>query len=85
MTYRVDKKTLLFNDLDRTEAEEVYQLCQRLVMNGSIETEHPAFLAWNEQCEFVEPHRIMLGYSVAFPQRAMLSLLNKVFEDMSPK
>ena len=72
MSYRVNNH-LLFIDLTDTEAKELGAFCERLVVEGHTDIEHPAFVAWCKAANFDE-RQVLLVYSTAFPQRALLSL-----------
>ncbi len=75
--YKVDPKTLLFTNLDndREEAHELYLFCRRIVLEGHTNLQHPAFRAWSNAAEYDE-RQALLVYATAFPQRALLSLLD---------
>lgn len=52
MSYSVDSKTLLFTDLSMSESKELTAFVSRIVLEGFIDMQHPAFLAWTEAGKF---------------------------------
>lgn len=81
MAFEVDKKTLLFtNALTWEEARELAKFAERIVIEGYVDGDHPAFKAWSTVAEY-DSRQKLLVYSTAFPQRALLSLVRL----LSPK
>ena len=74
MSYHVDSKTLLFDDLTKHEATALYDFVNKLVMEGFVNCQHPAFVSWLAAAR-MEDHRALLVYSTAFPQRALISMV----------
>jgi len=79
--YQVDPKTLLFtNNLTWEEAKDLYQFCHRIVLEGYVNMEHPAYKEWigtfakNENTDEAV-RQALLTYTIVFPQRALLSLV----------
>jgi hypothetical protein len=85
MAYVVDPRTLLFTDeITQDELDELQTFCTKLVLEGYVDTEHPAFRAWWGVVQSVqgrdpsavgEEQRMMVNYVTAFPQRALLSIV----------
>lgn len=73
MSHRVDPKTQLFDDLTREEAVDLEVVVRKLVSYGTPCGDHPAFTAWCEALGFKDREILVMG--VAFPQRALLSLI----------
>jgi hypothetical protein len=75
MSYRVNKTTMLFDDLDKTEASDLKIIVEDLVLRGTSCWKHEAFTSWYKTCGFDE-RQTLLMMATAFPQRALLSLVN---------
>jgi hypothetical protein len=74
MSYTVDPKTMLFtNEMTWPEAKDLHHLVEGIVMNGTHDFRHEAYLAWKEACKLDERQELLM-YSIVFPQRALLSL-----------
>jgi hypothetical protein len=52
MSYKVDEKTMLFNDLTEEEAADLEALARRGIMEGRVEEHHPAFIEWKEALSY---------------------------------
>lgn len=75
---KVDKDTMLFNDLTTEEAYELGELAHNIIMNGESATTHSFFKIWCEECEINEKQKLLV-MATAFPQRALLSVLRFFF------
>lgn len=76
MSYHVDPKTQLFDNLTLVEAEELWVAVRETVLHGRSLYENQAFRAWCTEMGYTENQYILL-MSTAFPQRALLSLLER--------
>lgn len=76
MSYHVDPRSQLFDELSEAEAVDLREVCHALVLRGESCWGHPAFVAWCEALGFAGD-RSLLVMATAFPQRALLSLLER--------
>lgn len=74
MSYHVDPKTLLFDDLSASEAVELEIVCRKIVLEGKTDMLHSSFIAWCKAGEY-DDRQALLVHAVAFPQRGLLSLV----------
>ncbi len=72
----VDPKTMLFTELDETEATELLEGCEALVLTGDLPQacRETYFEPWCKQCGFEDRQSLMV-LSTVFPARALLSLV----------
>lgn len=73
MDYKIDPKTMLFEELTEEQAYQLHLLGQRIVLDGYVDMQHPAFLAWTEAAQYDEDQKLLV-YATAFPQRVLLSV-----------
>ena len=83
--YVVDPRTLLFTDeITQDELDDLQTLCTRLVLEGHVDTGHPAFRVWwsvAQVAQGLDPNpagqeqKMMVNYVTAFPQHALLSIV----------
>jgi len=71
----VNPNTMLFEGLKTETAEELFSLCESIVMKGKVPPpgENAAFEMWMETCNMDQRQRL-LTMSTVFPQRVLLSL-----------
>jgi hypothetical protein len=91
MSYEVDSTTLLFKPyMNHEEMQELKDLCRNIVLEGYTDMGHPAYVAWLEAWmksanvdadQFGRPRQALLTYSIVFPQRALLSMVNMTLAD----
>lgn len=75
MSYRVNPETMLFDDLNEDEAIEVEFVARGIVLLGKADLNHQAFVAWAKAANY-DDRQALLVYATAFPQRALLSVLD---------
>lgn len=74
---RINKTTMLFEDISPTERREMLAVCEDIVLRGKLPWPHPDWLrAWMDAFGFDERQQF-LTISTAFPQRVLLSLLQE--------
>ena len=71
---KIDKVTMLFNNLTSEEAYELSELANNIIMSGELVTTNPFFKIWCEECDINETQKLFV-MTTAFPQRALLSAL----------
>jgi hypothetical protein len=74
MKFRVNPKTLLFEDLEEESAKELERIALDLVLRGKVCWEHPAWTAWWTTAGLDE-RQALLTISTVFSIRSLLSLL----------
>lgn len=76
---KINKETMLFEELSYDEAEDLRFVCEDIVLAGNaggVITER-YFNAWAEGCGLdAQQHQRMMMLAVVFPQRALMSLVN---------
>jgi len=71
---RINKQSMLWEELTPQEKIELYEWAESVVLRGEIPP-HPSWLIqWFETFEYDERQRLLL-ISTAVPQRVLLSLL----------
>lgn len=76
MSYRVDPKTHLFDDLTTAEAADLHAVIRNNLYQGDTYQEHPAYRDWCEARGYGEPLRVgNVTLPPSFPTYALLSLL----------
>lgn len=72
---RINKTTMLFEDISSDERREMLQFCEQIVLHGKPPWPHPAWLTeWLTTFGYDERQALLL-MATAIPQRVMLSLL----------
>ena len=76
MSYIITDK-LLFNpvELTKNEASDLELFAEKIIIDGYIDMNHPAWVAWFKSAGFNENQQLLV-YSTVFPQRALLSVIN---------
>lgn len=81
MDWKINPKTLEFENLSIFTWCELKDLCTKIVREGKLEGDHPAVKAWMETTKSPSTHALLL-MATAFPQKALLSLAD--FAETSP-
>lgn len=72
---KVNSKTMLFEDMTDEEAEDLQKVCEHLVLDGAFDGNARHFFEkWRKGSGLTEDQGL-LTMSIAFPQRALLSLV----------
>jgi len=75
MSFHVHPALLLFDDLNDEEAWALACFVRKIVIDGHIDLEHEAYRAWTAGAHLASTP--LLVYTVLFPQRALLSLVDR--------
>ena len=70
----VNPKTLEFEYLNPYTWCDLKELCARIIREGKLAGDHPAFKAWLSMCPDSNESNVLLLMATAFPQKALLSL-----------
>jgi hypothetical protein len=75
MAYTIDPDTMLFRGLTLKTADDLYNLCKAIVVQGEIPLprENVMLEDWLEMSG-LNPAQRIINISIAFPQKALMSL-----------
>ena len=74
---RINKNTMLFEQLSDEEKTDLLGVCKQIVFQGIVPWDNMLLNTWMTELGFNSPDRRLTMVSIAFPQRAMMSLLVK--------
>lgn len=78
MAYIVNANDLMFDpeQLTNDESRELELFGESIILQGYVDMEHPAWLAWVSVSGHDDRQRL-LTYSTVFPQRVLLSVIKR--------
>lgn len=76
MSFHIDTKTMLFDDLSDQEADDLLIEVTKLVLDGTSVYDTTAFKTWCNTFGYGD-REALLVMATAYPQRVLLSLLKR--------